>query len=85
MKYLFLWLVPALAECLVVCIIFATYFQYAPLAGEFESPLYRNFFGAGLTHTHLNSFCVLLCLGLHRVDDFSDSLAKEIPQSCCQK
>ncbi|KAG7344363.1 ABC transporter [Nitzschia inconspicua] len=32
MKYLFLWLVPALAECLVVCIIFATYFHYAPLA-----------------------------------------------------
>lgn len=32
MKYLFLWLVPALAECLVVCVIFATYFQYAPLA-----------------------------------------------------
>jgi ABC-type transport system involved in Fe-S cluster assembly fused permease/ATPase subunit len=32
MKYLFLWLVPALAECLVVCIIFATYFQYLPLA-----------------------------------------------------
>eukprot|EP00980_Cylindrotheca_fusiformis_P020692 scaffold7738_cov133-Cylindrotheca_fusiformis.AAC.1 len=32
MKYLFLWLVPALVECLVVCIIFATYFQYVPLA-----------------------------------------------------
>ena len=32
MKYLFLWLVPAIAECLVVCIIFATYFQYLPLA-----------------------------------------------------
>ncbi|KAL3915760.1 MAG: hypothetical protein SGILL_005496 [Bacillariaceae sp.] len=32
MKYIFLWLVPALAECLVVCIIFATYFHYAPLA-----------------------------------------------------
>jgi ATP-binding cassette, subfamily B, heavy metal transporter len=32
MKYLFLWLFPALAECLVVCIIFATYFHYAPLA-----------------------------------------------------
>ena len=32
MKYLFLWLVPALAECFVVCIIFATYFQYTPLA-----------------------------------------------------
>lgn len=35
MKYLFLWLAPALAECTVVCIIFATYFQYAPLAGRF--------------------------------------------------
>lgn len=32
MKYLFLWLIPALTECLVVCIIFATYFHYAPLA-----------------------------------------------------
>ena len=32
MKYLFLWLVPALAECLVVCIIFATYFSYLPMA-----------------------------------------------------
>ena len=32
MKYLFLWLVPALAECVVVCIIFATYFSYMPLA-----------------------------------------------------
>jgi hypothetical protein len=32
MKYLFLWLVPALAECLVVTIIFATYFKYLPLA-----------------------------------------------------
>jgi len=32
MKYLFLWLVPALAECLLVTIIFATYFQYFPLA-----------------------------------------------------
>ena len=32
MKYLFLWLVPALIECVVVCIIFATYFQYLPLA-----------------------------------------------------
>lgn len=27
MKYLFLWLLPALLECLVVCIIFAAYFQ----------------------------------------------------------
>lgn len=32
MKYLFLWLVPAMVECLVVCIIFATYFHYLPLA-----------------------------------------------------
>jgi ATP-binding cassette, subfamily B, heavy metal transporter len=32
MKYLFLWLIPALAECFVVCVIFATYFQYKPLA-----------------------------------------------------
>jgi ABC transporter transmembrane region len=31
MKYLFLWLIPAIAECLVVCIIFATYFKYLPL------------------------------------------------------
>jgi len=32
MKYLFLWLVPALAECLIVCIMFATYYNYTPLA-----------------------------------------------------
>jgi ABC-type transport system involved in Fe-S cluster assembly fused permease/ATPase subunit len=32
MKYLFLWLVPALVECLIVCIMFATYYSYAPLA-----------------------------------------------------
>ena len=32
MKYLFLWMVPALAECLMVTIIFATYFDYFPLA-----------------------------------------------------
>lgn len=32
MKYLFLWLVPAIAECLIVCIMFATYYSYAPLA-----------------------------------------------------
>jgi len=32
MKYVFLWLVPALAECLVVCIIFISYFDYLPLA-----------------------------------------------------
>mmetsp|Transcript_11620 Transcript_11620/g.17975 ORF Transcript_11620/g.17975 Transcript_11620/m.17975 type:complete len:864 (-) Transcript_11620:84-2675(-) len=32
MKYMFLWLVPALAECLVVCIIFISYFDYLPLA-----------------------------------------------------
>lgn len=32
MKYLFLWLIPAFIECIVVCIIFATYFHYLPLA-----------------------------------------------------
>ena len=32
MKYLFLWMVPAMAECLMVTIIFATYFDYFPLA-----------------------------------------------------
>lgn len=32
MKYLFLWLVPAIAECILVCVIFATYFDYFPLA-----------------------------------------------------
>ena len=32
MSYLFLWMVPALLACLVVCIIFATYFSYLPLA-----------------------------------------------------
>lgn len=32
MKYLFLWMIPAVAECLLVCIIFATYFDYLPLA-----------------------------------------------------
>jgi len=32
MKYMFLWLVPALAECLIVCIMFATYYSYVPLA-----------------------------------------------------
>ena len=32
MKYLFLWLVPALAETAVVCVIFATYFDYWPMA-----------------------------------------------------
>jgi len=31
-KYLFLWLVPAIGECLLVTIIFATYFDYLPLA-----------------------------------------------------
>jgi ABC-type transport system involved in Fe-S cluster assembly fused permease/ATPase subunit len=31
MKYLFLWLLPALVECLVVCAIFASYFAYLPL------------------------------------------------------
>jgi ABC-type multidrug transport system fused ATPase/permease subunit len=32
MKYLFLWLVPAIAECILVTIIFASYFNYFPLA-----------------------------------------------------
>lgn len=32
MKYLFLWLVPAIAECILVCVIFASYFDYLPLA-----------------------------------------------------
>jgi len=32
MMYLFLWLIPALVECITVCIIFAVYFQYLPLA-----------------------------------------------------
>jgi ABC-type transport system involved in Fe-S cluster assembly fused permease/ATPase subunit len=32
LQYLFLWMIPALLECLVVCIIFATYFSYLPLA-----------------------------------------------------
>lgn len=32
MKYLFLWLIPAIVECIFVCIIFATYFNYLPLA-----------------------------------------------------
>lgn len=32
MKYMFLWLMPALGECLMVTIIFATYFDYFPLA-----------------------------------------------------
>ena len=32
MKYLFLWMVPAVAECILVCIIFASYFDYLPLA-----------------------------------------------------
>jgi ABC-type transport system involved in Fe-S cluster assembly fused permease/ATPase subunit len=32
MKYLFLWLIPALAEAAAVCIIFATYFDYWPMA-----------------------------------------------------
>ena len=31
-KYLFLWLIPAIAECILVVIIFATYFNYLPLA-----------------------------------------------------
>lgn len=32
MKYLFLWMVPAIAECILVTIIFALYFDYLPLA-----------------------------------------------------
>mmetsp|Transcript_678 Transcript_678/g.1615 ORF Transcript_678/g.1615 Transcript_678/m.1615 type:complete len:499 (-) Transcript_678:2749-4245(-) len=32
MRYLFLWLVPAIVECIVVCVMFATYYNYAPLA-----------------------------------------------------
>lgn len=32
MKFLFLWLLPAIAECILVCVIFATYFDYFPLA-----------------------------------------------------
>ena len=32
MKYLFLWLIPALMECLLVTIIFATYFRFFPMA-----------------------------------------------------
>jgi ABC-type transport system involved in Fe-S cluster assembly fused permease/ATPase subunit len=32
MNYLFLWLIPAIAECCIVCFLFAVYFQYAPLA-----------------------------------------------------
>ena len=31
MRYLFLWLLPAGVECVVVCAIFASYFQYLPL------------------------------------------------------
>jgi ABC-type transport system involved in Fe-S cluster assembly fused permease/ATPase subunit len=32
MKYLFLWLVPAISEAILVCIVFAIYFDYKPLA-----------------------------------------------------
>lgn len=32
MKYMFLWLFPAILECFLVCIIFASYFNYLPLA-----------------------------------------------------
>lgn len=32
MKFLFLWLVPAIGECIAVCIIFAVYFDYFPIA-----------------------------------------------------
>jgi ABC-type multidrug transport system fused ATPase/permease subunit len=31
-KYLFLWLIPSIAECILVTVIFATYFDYLPLA-----------------------------------------------------
>ncbi|CAB9528099.1 Lactococcin-G-processing and transport ATP-binding protein LagD [Seminavis robusta] len=31
MKYLFLWLLPAMIECVAVCFIFASFFQYLPL------------------------------------------------------
>lgn len=33
-KYVFLWLLPAVAECILVTIIFATYFNYLPLAAS---------------------------------------------------
>mmetsp|Transcript_19723 Transcript_19723/g.29271 ORF Transcript_19723/g.29271 Transcript_19723/m.29271 type:complete len:704 (+) Transcript_19723:759-2870(+) len=33
-KYMFLWLIPAIAECILVTIIFATYFDYLPLAAS---------------------------------------------------
>lgn len=32
MKYLFLWMVPAVGEAILVCVIFALYFKYLPLA-----------------------------------------------------
>jgi len=32
MKYMFLWLIPAISECLIVCLIFAIKFDYIPLA-----------------------------------------------------
>ena len=32
MKYLFLWLIPTVAECVLVCIIFIANFGYLPLA-----------------------------------------------------
>lgn len=32
MKYLFLWLIPAIGECVTVCFIFALYFNYFPLS-----------------------------------------------------
>jgi len=32
MRYLFLYMIPALAECVLVVIIFASYFHYLPIA-----------------------------------------------------
>ena len=32
MKFLFLWLLPAIMECILVCVIFAVYFDYFPLS-----------------------------------------------------
>eukprot|EP00594_Rhizosolenia_setigera_P011092 CAMPEP_0178969328 /NCGR_PEP_ID=MMETSP0789-20121207/18787_1 /TAXON_ID=3005 /ORGANISM="Rhizosolenia setigera, Strain CCMP 1694" /LENGTH=877 /DNA_ID=CAMNT_0020655433 /DNA_START=52 /DNA_END=2682 /DNA_ORIENTATION=+ len=32
MKYLFLWLIPAIGECVTVCFIFGLYFNYFPLS-----------------------------------------------------
>ena len=32
MKHLFLWLIPAIVECILVCVIYATYFDFFYLA-----------------------------------------------------